>query len=166
MRPNDLSLNGPERYSLTFDHKTFQVKGGQGSNGFSGIAATKGPKIYVLSNDDGPFYVGAARRKLQPRFRDGWNARGRNGYHGYAWRKVLTSAELWVWAVIGGAEGARDMQTIEAEVVFLIRASGQWPLHQTEIHFHPSTAAHRTLAVKIVEPFNLSTLPKTASRRD
>jgi hypothetical protein len=30
-------------------------------------------------------------------------------------------------------------RTIEAEVVYLIRQAGQWPLFQTEIHFHESS---------------------------
>lgn len=154
-----LSLKGPDRYLLTFDRESFQVQCSRGTTKFSGIAATKGPKIYVLSDGTMPFYVGATRREIRPRLRDGWNANGRNGYHGYAWRKVLTSAELFVWAVVGASEGTLDMETIEAEVVFLIRAIGQWPLHQTEIHFHPSTAAHRKLAAKIMEPFNVATAP-------
>jgi hypothetical protein len=43
-----------------------------------------------------------------------------------------------------------DIETVETEVVFLIRAAGQWPLHQTEIHFHPSKQMHRDVAASVM----------------
>jgi len=43
----------------------------------------------------------------------------------------------------------RDMETIEAEVVFLATQAGDWPEGQTEIHFHPSTPEHREIATSI-----------------
>jgi hypothetical protein len=45
----------------------------------------------------------------------------------------------------------KELETVEAEVVFLIRCAGQWPRGQTEIHFHPSEKEHRDLAAKIVK---------------
>ena len=36
--------------------------------------------------------------------------------------------------------------------MFLIRSAGQWPAHQTEIHFHPSTPAHRDAAQAVLQP--------------
>jgi hypothetical protein len=47
-----------------------------------------------------------------------------------------------------------DIETIEAEVVFLIRAAGQWPTHQTEIHFHESNEEHRAIAHSIMARYN------------
>jgi hypothetical protein len=77
-----------------------------------------------------------------------------HGYHGYAWRHHHAKAMLDVWC----HEDARDrdtidIETIEAEVVFLIRGAGQWPLHQTEIHFHPSTQQHRVVAAEIMSRY-------------
>jgi hypothetical protein len=46
-----------------------------------------------------------------------------------------------------------DIETVEAEVVFLIRSAGQWPLHQTEIHFHLSTQVHRDIAATVMSHY-------------
>jgi hypothetical protein len=40
-------------------------------------------------------------------------------------------------------------------VVFLIRQGGQWPAHQTEIHFHPSDAVHREAAASIMARYKI-----------
>lgn len=47
-------------------------------------------------------------------------------------------------------QSVRDIETVEAEVVFLIRQAGQWPEFQTEIHFHPSNEGHREAARRIL----------------
>jgi hypothetical protein len=52
------------------------------------------------------------------------------------------------------SEGTLDIETVEAEVVFLIRGAGQWPLHQTEIHFHTSTQVHRDAAAKVMSQYS------------
>jgi hypothetical protein len=49
----------------------------------------------------------------------------------------------------------RDIETVEAEVVYLIRAAGQWPAFQTEIHFYPSSARHREVAAQIMSHYSL-----------
>ncbi|WP_305809178.1 hypothetical protein, partial [Staphylococcus epidermidis] len=49
-----------------------------------------------------------------------------------------------------------DIETIEAEVVYLIRQAGQWPRFQTEIHFHPSGDEHRQWALTIAETYDLT----------
>jgi len=84
-------------------------------------------------------------------FRLGFKATGENGYHGYAWRRQLTSAELYLWCQEDPpAENVdRDIETVEAEIVFLVRQAGQWPAFQTEIHFHTSTQIHRDAAAQI-----------------
>jgi hypothetical protein len=51
------------------------------------------------------------------------------------------------------ANPCRDIETVEAEVVFLIRSKGQWPLFQTEIHFHESSEQHRMIAAAIIGHF-------------
>jgi hypothetical protein len=45
--------------------------------------------------------------------------------------------------------GMLDIETVEAEVVFLARSAGQWPLCQTEIHFHRSEEVHRDIAAAV-----------------
>lgn len=56
-----------------------------------------------------------------------------------------------MWVEEGSDGGLNDLETVEAEVVFLIRQEyGQWPEHQTEIHFHRSSAEHRKLARMVV----------------
>jgi hypothetical protein len=58
---------------------------------------------------------------------------------------------LDVWCHVDAKErNERDIKTIEAEVVYLIRAAGQWPAFQTEIHFYPSSPKHRQLAAEIL----------------
>ena len=44
----------------------------------------------------------------------------------------------------------RDIETVEAEVVYLIRKQGQWPEFQTEIHFYKSNDIHRKVAADIM----------------
>jgi hypothetical protein len=139
-----MKISGPEHFRLTFDTKRCAVK-------FSGSANTKLPKLYIVAAAAEVIYVGVTKRKMRERLYSGWNAKGKNGYYGYAFRHAHTEADLYVWCH-EDAPGAStlDLETVEAEVVFLIRSSGQWPSGQTEIHFHPSGKEHRELAVSIV----------------
>src|SRR6266481_2316716 len=70
---------------------------------------------------------------------------------GYAWRHNYTQAVLDIWCHEDAPpeNPDRDIETIEAEVVFLARLAGQWPAGQTEIHFHPSAQEHREAAARI-----------------
>ncbi|WP_246401118.1 hypothetical protein [Rhizobium hidalgonense] len=80
----------------------------------------------------------------------GWKAAGKTGYYGYQWRHSGAEAKLHIWAHEDAVNRSHlDMETVEAEVVFLIRQAGQWPLFQTEIHFHPSNEMHRQIAAQI-----------------
>lgn len=83
-----------------------------------------------------------------------WNAKGEHGYHGYAFRHRLREANLDVWCHEDAKDNSTlDIETVEAEVVFLIRSAGQWPLHQTEIHFHPSSLQHREIASQVMRRY-------------
>jgi|SRR5580692_5786884 hypothetical protein len=151
-----MRLEGPEQYRLTFTSDSFNVLCSKGSNKFSGIAMLKLPKLYIVSIGGKPIYVGTTKQAIRNRLRLGWAATGKSGYYGYAWRHGNTTAELDVWChmdAIGRNE--LDIETVEAEVVFLIRQAGQWPTHQTEIHFHPSEAAHREAAASIMMHFKI-----------
>jgi hypothetical protein len=117
------------------------------------------PKLYIVSADDPPipFYVGITKQAMRNRLRLGWDASGESGYYGYAWRHRVSQANLDLWCHTDppAETPCLDAETIEAELVFLIRKSGQWPLHQTEIHFHPSTDLHRATAARMGAPYGL-----------
>jgi hypothetical protein len=110
----------------------------------------------VVSVDDQPIYVGITRQRMQARLRIGWPATAQHGYHGYQWRREYPAAMLDVWYQLDappGVEGMLEIETVEAEVVFLIRKTGQWPRWQTEIHFHESTTEHRAVAQAILNHY-------------
>lgn len=128
---------------LTFDSKKCTAK-------FFGLANKRLPKLYVVVADGELIYVGVTKRTIRARFCNGWNANGRNGYHGYAFRHTHSAADLYVWS--HEPEGSTlDLETVEAEVAFLVRSAGQWPCGQTEIHFHPSGPEHRGLAASVMQ---------------
>jgi hypothetical protein len=77
-------------------------------------------------------------------------------YHGYAWRHSNNSANLDIWCHTDAVNrNERDIETIEAEAVFLIRSAGQWPEFQTEIHFYPSSPRHREVAAEIMAHYKI-----------
>jgi hypothetical protein len=154
-------ITGPERYRLVFDARSFAVTAVNGTPRFSGIATSKKPKLYIVSVDEKPIYVGVTKQSIRNRLRFGWNADGKGGYYGYAWRHGLTEALLDVWCHEDAPadNAALDIETVEAEVVFLIRHAGQWPPYQTEIHFHPSSQVHRDVAATIMARYALSPNP-------
>lgn len=89
---------------------------------------------------------------MSVRLRGGLKADGAHGYHGYSWGKKNQEICLDVWYLDGEDIRPADLETIEAEVVFLYRQeSGQWPQEQTEIHFHPSANIHRECARQVVD---------------
>lgn len=140
-----MKISGPEHFKLTFDAKKCEAK-------FSGLANTRLPKLYVVVADGELIYVGVTKRTMRERLYSGWNANGKNGYHGYAFRHTHAEADLYVWSHDDAPEGSSlDLETVEAEVAFLIRSAGQWPRSQTEIHFHPSGKEHRKLAESIMQ---------------
>jgi hypothetical protein len=147
-----MKMLGPEMYKLTFDAKGYAVVCQKGTTKFSGLACSKLPKLYIISADGSILYVGITKQRLSARLRLGFSAAGQTGYYGYAWRHKFTKAMLTVWAHedAPGEDSVRDIETVEAEVVFLARTHlREWPLGQTEIHFHQSTHMHRRVAEKI-----------------
>ena len=156
-----MRISGPERYKLSFTSASFAVLCQKGTAKFSGIATSKKPKLYIVSVDEKPIYVGVTKQSLRNRLRLGWNANGDSGYYGYAWRHHLVEANIDIWCHEDAPDinPSLDIETVEAEVVFLIRSAGQWPLHQTEIHFHPSTSAHRYIAASVMGRYALRPNP-------
>ena len=148
-----MKLHGPDRFELKFDALSYRVLHPNGATKFSGRAASSWPKLYVAVADRKPIYVGVTRQSVNSRLRLGWKADGSGGYYGYAWRHHLKSASLFVWYTDAdqGNDSQRELETVEAEIVFGIRCGGQWPSFQTEIHFYPSEEVHRRLAKQVLE---------------
>lgn len=139
-----MKISGPEHFKLVFDPQKCMAT-------FSGIAKNKLPKLYVVVSGGELIYVGVTKRPIGERFRSGWSAKGRGGYYGYAFRHTHTTADLYVWCHEDAPKrSSLELETVEAEVAFLIRSAGQWPRSQTEIHFHPSGKEHRELAANVM----------------
>lgn len=148
-----MELIGPDRFELQFDSTRVRVLHPNGALTFSGRAAKRWPKLYMAVSNGSPIYVGVTRQPLSNRLRLGWNAAGESGYHGYAWRHALNEASFFVWYsnLDEREKSQRELETVEAEVVFAIRERGQWPEYQTEIHFYQSNASHRALAGQVLK---------------
>jgi hypothetical protein len=141
----------PDRFELSVSADGFRVVSPAGKTPFRGRASAKGPKLYVFSVDGQVVYVGITKQALRTRLRYGWTAQGRGGYYGYRFRHSVTAVSLWVWYATDPLLSEAEIETVEAELVYLVRASGQWPQYQTEIRFHQSTDAHRTVAASVLE---------------
>jgi hypothetical protein len=145
---NQLNITGPEHYELNFTADNCTVK-------FSGLAKNNLPKLYAVVVDGKIIYVGVTKRNMRSRFYTGWKAKGKGGYYGYAWRHTHKTADLYVWCHENAVDrSSKELETVEAEVAYLVRKAGQWPASQTEIHFHPSKEEHRKWAVDIVSHVN------------
>jgi hypothetical protein len=139
-------LTGPEKYELTLTPTAYSLE-----RKFSGFCTGRTPKLYAVVAEGHVVYVGITCQPMSSRFRYGFKADGRNGYHGYAWRNKHEKVSLYVWSAESDFT-LLDIETIEAEVVFLIRKStGMWPACQTEIHFHQSKEAHRNAAADVMK---------------
>lgn len=96
-------------------------------------------KLYVVKANKEFVYVGIARQGMSARLRYGLHPSGQHishGYHGYQW-KHLKSVEIYVWLYPENKKRLDVVESVEAELVFLIRKNtGAWPKYQTEIHFH------------------------------
>lgn len=150
-------LEGPEEYKLAMTPMGYQVECRKGSSRFSGLATRlKTPKLYIVSFEQVPIYIGQTTQRMSTRFNMGWKAAGKGGYWGYKFRHTHISADLAVWCNPDVTKvGIKDIETVEAEVAFLVRTAGQWPVAQTEIHFHPSTDVHRKVAADIMKHYAL-----------
>lgn len=145
-----MKLVGPETYRLACTANTFAVTCEGGTPKFSKTACSRIPKLYALSVERTPIYIGITKQPIRSRLRYGFSADGRTGYYGYSWRHKIAEATLSVWFQEDAHDGSTtEIETVEAEVVFLARCAGQWPLYQTEIHFHQSNEMHRSIAAGI-----------------
>ena len=146
-----MKVEGPDRFTITIHaggSPPFDIRDADGATKFSGRATSKLPKLYVVTAAGDIIYVGITKQSMRPRLRLGWQETGQKGYHGYPWRHHHTEATLdnWYQMMPAAISSLLDIETVEAEVVYLIRQKGQWPAYQTEIHFHASSDEHRAVA--------------------
>jgi hypothetical protein len=148
----EMRLNGPDRYHVTILDRSAIVIAPDGTPHFVAPATAKSmAKLYVASKEGVLLYVGVTNQSMSVRLRGGLTADGGHGYHGYSWGKKNHTIYLDIWYLDGEGTKPADLETIEAEVVFLYRQeSGQWPQEQTEIHFHPSSTIHRQCARQVI----------------
>ena len=151
-----MKLSNPQEYELELlDSETYKVKGENGEEVFSAPASSKAiPKLYVVHDSEVIHYVGITRQSMAARLRYGLKAKGTHGYHGYKWKSHSGKLELSIWVLenIKPNEAYQELETIEAEMVFLCRLHfAQWPESQHEIHFHKSEEFHRKCSRLIYE---------------
>ena len=165
-----MELTEHVRYRFEIRYGYLNYKGPNGETNFASPFKDPGPKLYVISNDGIPIYVGKTTQPVADRLREGISGRYR-----YPWSHFLKEATVDIWTVKVGnhdietmkddpamkqANGNREKQedtvleTVEGEVAFLIRQNyGQWPKYQIEIHFHQSQPEHREKAKEIVSHY-------------
>lgn len=152
-----MELIGPQSYKLNIVGNGYSVLSPDKKNHFIKPATSIIPKLYTISKNSALIYIGVTKQPMASRFRGGMNASGDHSYHGYSWRRKKDILRLDVWSLHGtNAEEANiELETIEAETVLLFRNEyGQWPVGQTEIHFHSSNNFHRNCARKIINSFS------------
>jgi hypothetical protein len=151
-----MKFESPKRYQVTSVNGGFAIADAQGDRYFRGATALKGPKLYIVSGAEGiPLYIGATVQRMRTRLRQGWSATGASGYYGYAWRSATEILNLDIFCLLDcpTERWKRELETVEAEVAFLVREAGQWPVGQTEIHFFPSYDWHREVAREIASNY-------------
>ena len=122
-----MKLTGPHKYDIEFTSKEIISKKIKGVKvEFSRPVTYKSAaKLYIVSVNQEPVYVGAAMKPIGRRL-----SAGLKGTYKYKWK----NQPIRIWMLEGADKMA--METVEGEVVFLIRQQcDQWPKHQNEIHF-------------------------------
>ncbi len=153
-----MKITGPSNYTIIILPPTkkdevpteFKIISPEGDGKIHGRAGEGDrPKLYIISHNKKPIYVGITRQSIRNRLRMGFKATGKGGYHGYKWRRTLKKVEMTLWYDEKG-KASDDIEAIEAELVFNIRKHHkQWPEFQTEIHFHQSSKKHMEIAEMI-----------------
>ena len=158
-----MNLVGPERFKVSYTPEKPTILCERGTSKFSGHMTSRKPKLYIFSRDSIPIYVGATVQGMASRLNQGWKARGASGYHGYRFRHDGSEVNLDVWVDIDEVQAraddlrsGSDIETVEAEIVYLLRhRTEQWPAFQTEIHFYQSASKHREKAEKVLAFYGL-----------
>ena len=145
-----MQYSGPYNYTLSISGpKEKRVIQKNDQNGeivnFQKPVTTKEiPKIYILTSNNKIVYVGYTGQSIGSRLNYGMRANGKNGYHGYKWKKELDKVNLHVFVFEPFVKDEKEtkkqkefVEAIEAEIVFKVRnETGGWPKYQNEIHFN------------------------------
>jgi len=151
-----MRVQGPVRYQLTFKPDRVSVRSAGGDSKFTGIATLKQPKLYVISVANKPCYVGVTKQPVRNHLRLGSKAKPDSKHPSNAIRSEGSEVDLDVWCHLDAVDRSdADLEAVEAELVFLIRRTGQWPKHQTVIHSRPSTWRHRKIAADIMAHYQI-----------
>lgn len=129
------------------------IENGKQVRGFSApVTKNKLPKLYVIKAKGRVAYVGMACQSLRTRLRQGLQASGDHGYHGYKW-KALPEVKLLAWC-FPDLDSAK-VESIEAELVYLVRhKTGRWPEYQMEIHFKNDLHSDKQLRTIIEQMYD------------
>ena len=153
-----MRIEGPTIFAVTVTAlDTYAVLNERGGDTFIAPATKRCPKLYAFADGSKLLYIGQTVQSMGARMRMGFKADGTGGYHGYSWRHGVKAAQCHVWVLkdVREDEEVHALECIESEVVFAYRRKfEQWPIFQTEIHFHQSTKAHRDIAHEILERFS------------
>lgn len=157
-----MNLIGPSRFKVTYTPYRKSILCEKQTSKFSGLMTSKKPKLYIFSRDGKPLYVGATVQSMSARLSLGWKD-NESGYYGFQLRHEGSEVDLDVWVDtdpvqprINGRRSGSDIETVEAEVVYLLRhRTGQWPAFQTEIHFYQSADRHREQAETVLRHYRL-----------
>ncbi|WP_111710164.1 GIY-YIG nuclease family protein [Lutibacter citreus] len=135
-----LFISGPEDKRIIYTKK----QEGKKVNFQKPVTTKYIPKIYILTSNNRIVYVGYTGQSIGSRLNYGMRANGKNGYHGYKWKKELDTVNLHVFVFESFVQDEDQMkkqmefvEAIEAEIVFKVRdETGSWPKYQNEIHFN------------------------------
>lgn len=145
-------MDAPHRYQLTLKDRAvtaIQVNDQKVGHFLEPDNHSQLPKLYIVKSESEVVYVGQTTQNMRTRLRQGLQAQGKTGYHGYMW-KDLPKVELLVWSFPD--KGEQFAETLEGEIVFLFRKrTGRWPRHQMEIHFHNASAENIGFAEAILD---------------
>lgn len=109
-------------------------------------------KLYVVKYETKIVYVGITKQSMSNRLRQGLQAKGEQGYHGYQW---MDKNEVDIRIYCYPDKDKNWVETVEAELVYQIRnETGEWPECQTEIHFHNATEEQKEEAAEIYRELN------------
>lgn len=161
-----MKVSGPHIYAVRFDSSGIRQRYALAQSStkrwepiptFLSPLTSKSPKLYVFSDGKWPYYVGITRQPLSTRLNYGFKASAEkrlSGYGGYAFKNHEKTAVLHVWVEEDAhSRDPKNMGTVEAELVYRIRAKGTWPKYQTEIHFFPFEDIHTGVADSIFKVF-------------
>ncbi|MGB5104321.1 MAG: hypothetical protein WBO04_13540, partial [Steroidobacteraceae bacterium] len=105
------------RYTITVQrNRSYFVAAPNGKKRFVKPDTRPGQKLYLVGLAGKLHYVGITNRPMSARISMGLKAKGKNGYHGYAWKSIRKPMTLDVITWSDGKTIRKDIEAIEAEV--------------------------------------------------